>query len=70
MDSLCILLSVHDRELDDLAEQIQSNCGYCMMQGHLLRQGNRIPHAHIRNCYYPDQLWIYCMMQRHLLRQA
>ena len=46
---------ISDRELDDLAEQIKQdfpNCGYRMMQGHLLRQGHRIPHARIRNCLH------------------
>ena len=28
------------------------NCGYRMMQGHLLRQGHRIPHARIRDCLH------------------
>ena len=35
--------TISDRELDDLTEQIKQdfpNCGYCMMQGHLLRQGH------------------------------
>ena len=47
--------TISDRELDELAEQIKQdfpNCGYRMMQGHLLRQGHRIPHARIRNCLH------------------
>ena len=56
--------TISDRELDDLAEQIKQdfpNCGYRMMQGHLLRHGYRIPHAHIRNCLHridPDDVAI------------
>lgn len=37
----------------DIARQIKidfPNCGFCMMQGHLLRQGHRVPHARIRDC--------------------
>ena len=73
MDSLCmpyILLSVHDRELDDLAEQIQQdfpNCGYCMMQGHLLRQGHRIPHAGTLFIELIPTNCGYCVMQGHCL---
>ena len=47
--------TISDRELDRLAEQIKKdfpNCGYRMMQGHLLRQGHRIPHARVRNCLH------------------
>jgi len=47
--------TISDRELDRLTEQIKKdfpNCGYRMMQGHLLHQGHRIPHARVRNCLH------------------
>ena len=47
--------TIGDQELDYLAGQIKQdfpNCGYRMMQGHLLRQGHRIPHARIRDCLH------------------
>ena len=47
--------TVSDRELDYLAEQIKRdfpNCGYRMMEGHLLRQGHRIQQARIRECLH------------------
>ena len=46
---------ISDQELDDIAKQIKvdyPNCGYRMMQGHLLRLGHRIPHARIRDCLH------------------
>ena len=59
MDSLCmpyILLSVHDRELEDLAEQIQPNCV------HLLRQGHRFPYAELSANFI--NLWLPSICQR------
>ncbi len=47
--------NISDQELDDIAKQIKidfPNCGYRMMQGHLLRRGHRISHARIRDCLH------------------
>ena len=55
MEEYGLYFTISDRELDHLAEQIKKdfpNCGYHMMQGHLLHQGHRIPHAHVRNCLH------------------
>ncbi len=43
--------NITNRELDTLITQIMGNfpnCGYRMVEGHLLRQGHRITHARIR----------------------
>ena len=47
--------NISDTELDRIAGQIKQdfpNCGYRMMQGHLLRQGHRIPQSRIRDCLH------------------
>lgn len=47
--------TISDQELDYIAGQIKHdfpNCGYRLIQRHLLRQGLRIPSARIRDCLH------------------
>ena len=43
---------VSDQELDEVVSEIKHdfpNCGSCLMCGHLMCRGHRVPHARIEN---------------------